>query len=99
MVLQWHRENDDARIASRQCPVCLGDYGDVHVPTIIHCGHSVCITCARQLCRRVPQQHQRERPTYIITCPVCRQDGIETPNRLRRNYSLIPGYIRPRPEN
>ncbi|EGT58312.1 hypothetical protein CAEBREN_18249 [Caenorhabditis brenneri] len=35
VVLQWHRENDDARIASRQCPVCLGDYGDVHVPTII----------------------------------------------------------------
>lgn len=49
----------------KTCPICLEAYDDdTFVPTVLKCGHSLCIACANA-CKNTT--------TNQITCSICRQ--------------------------
>ncbi|CAL2028039.1 unnamed protein product [Caenorhabditis brenneri] len=70
-----------------------------NIPIIIHCGHTICRTCALIMARPTGLAQPNRARIQILSCPVCRQDGHFNPQHVQRNYACLPGYVRPRPNN
>jgi hypothetical protein len=95
-------EKDEAEKGSCEagtCPICFEDYNEaLHLPRLLHCGHSFCTQCLTDLSSSTtaaPPAH------HTITCPKCRAlthlgglggfggDDVQGVQALPRNFDLL----------